>query len=887
MRRIIYWAVLALAAVVALVLLTVVSVWAGGRIHILLLPPAEKLLQQADKLSDDGDWLAAAPLYKQAEALFHHQGNAARELYAHVSQFPAEIESSPRSLSDWLQLVNHELGVPAAADPDTRLRILEVKGQIETNYDAALAHETWLAIRHLALQQQDFQLANRAYGEDAIAVYMLGDMAAARKQVVRSYAAAEFVFRDRAGLVRLASLIGTGMVENARYQDALRYLDEAISTARKNPEMGYPSLAVDSKIEALRGLKRFAEALALCAEAIRIPEQHHFRGRLYQILETRAHIFEDMADLKQATRDYAQAIQYARELGYWRGLTESDGPLARVYERQNELDAALASINEGLEANRHIPREMYFAPRNLAIKAEILKKLGRVAESNHLYERSLALIDSLLVTAPTPNLIESILNSLSDVYSGYFASLCQQERYPEAFSVIERAHGRVEAVALQNRRHLAPHAPTEQERELSALNLQLIATDDNQRRDRVLNRIAAVEDLIDSDAWSHTVATRPASLESVQGDLLPREVLIEYVLADPVSYAFAITRESATPYALPSRKEIESTVKRYVSLISQAKSDRQLAYFLYESLVKPVREFRDHASVAFVPDDNLHLLPFAALYDGRQYIVGTHVTSVVPAATVFHILRSRAHLAAIREPFVGVAPWTGETNPNQNFLGALLNPLRDATMPNRADFIPLPESKHEVETGRNKIDGLLGAKPDPSQLLIGPRATEANFKNLPLADYRVLHLALHGYADIEHPDRSALIFAPDPHDRTDDGLLQIREIRQLHLNAALVVLSACKTGIGPVGKAGIINLSTAFLQAGAQTVVSSLWAVADHATSEFMDQFYSHLASNEGKAEALHDAALSICNLGLPPYYWASFEVVGDPDGSVAKGNTL
>ncbi len=236
---------------------------------------------------------------------------------------------------------------------------------------------------------------------------------------------------------------------------------------------------------------------------------------------------------------------------------------------------------------------------------------------------------------------------------------------------------------------------------------------------------------------------------------------------------------------------------------------------------------------------------------------------------------------------MGVAPWTGETNPNQNFLGALLNPLRDATMPNRADFIPLPESKHEVETGRNKIDGLLGAKPDPSQLLIGPRATEANFKNLPLADYRVLHLALHGYADIEHPDRSALIFAPDPHDRTDDGLLQIREIRQLHLNAALVVLSACKTGIGPVGKAGIINLSTAFLQAGAQTVVSSLWAVADHATSEFMDQFYSHLASNEGKAEALHDAALSIRNLGLPPYYWAGFEVVGDPDGSVAKGNTL
>jgi CHAT domain-containing protein len=109
----------------------------------------------------------------------------------------------------------------------------------------------------------------------------------------------------------------------------------------------------------------------------------------------------------------------------------------------------------------------------------------------------------------------------------------------------------------------------------------------------------------------------------------------------------------------------------------------------------------------------------------------------------------------------------------------------------------------------------------------------------------------------------------------------------LHLNAALVVLSACKTGLGPAGEAGIANLSTAFLQAGAQTVVSSLWAVADRAASEFMDQFYLHVASNESKAEALRNAELNMLTSGLPPYYWASFEIMGDPDGTVAKGNTL
>ncbi|HEY7352695.1 MAG TPA: CHAT domain-containing tetratricopeptide repeat protein [Terriglobales bacterium] len=874
-----------MAAIVAALVVIVFTVQIGQRIRRLLLPPAEKLLRRADELANNGEWLAAAPVYKQAEVLFRQQRNPTRELYAKVSQAPAEIESPPRSLSDWLAVLNQDLRLPGAADPHTRLRILEIKGQIETNYDAALAHDTWVNIRHLALQQREFQLANRAYGEDAIALYMLGDMAGARKQVVRAYAAARYVFRDRAGQVRFASLIGTGMAENGKYQDALRYLDEAISLAKKNSGAAYPSVAINAKIEALRGLKQFPTALTLCADAMRIPEQYHLRGRLYQVLETRAHIFEDMGDLRQATRDYGQAVQYARELGYWRGLTETDGPLARVYEKRNELDTALASVNEALDANRHIPREMYFAPRNLAIKAEILKKLGRVADSNNLYERSLALIDSLLITAPTPNIVNSIITSLSDVYSGYFSSLCEQGKFAQAFSVIERAHGRVEAVALQSKRHLPPHAPTAQEQELTALNLQLIATGDQRRRDELSNRIGAVEDQIDSDPWSHAVATQPASLEDVQNDLLPQEVLIEYVLAEPVSYALAITRTSATPYALSGRSDIEPTVQRYTELISKGNTDTQLAHRLFEKLLRPIRELHNHTSAVFVPDRCLHLLPMTTLYDGRRYVLATHITSIVPAASVFHILRTRARLAATREPFVGVAPWT-ERKDNHKLLAAILNPLRGGG-PRSTDFVPLPQSEHEVEMGRKEIDGLLGARPNPAQLLIGPNATEENFKRLPLADYRVFHLALHGYADIEHPDRSALVFAPDSHDSREDGLLQIREIRRLHLNAALVVLSACNTGLGPAGEAGISNLSTGFLQAGAQTVVSSLWAVADRATSEFMDQFYLHLASNESKAEALRNAELHMLTSGLPPYYWASFEIMGDPDGTVAKGNTL
>jgi CHAT domain-containing protein len=156
----------------------------------------------------------------------------------------------------------------------------------------------------------------------------------------------------------------------------------------------------------------------------------------------------------------------------------------------------------------------------------------------------------------------------------------------------------------------------------------------------------------------------------------------------------------------------------------------------------------------------------------------------------------------------------------------------------------------------------------------------SRFKHLPLEEYRVLHLALHGYADLEYPDRSALIFASE-RDGFDNGHLEVREIRRLRLKARLVTLSACDTGVGPVGEAGVANLVNAFIEAGAESVVSTLWKVEDRATAHLMTTFYGSLAKHDGKAESLRNAQLDLLRSNLPPYYWASFEIVGDPAGTV------
>ena len=112
----------------------------------------------------------------------------------------------------------------------------------------------------------------------------------------------------------------------------------------------------------------------------------------------------------------------------------------------------------------------------------------------------------------------------------------------------------------------------------------------------------------------------------------------------------------------------------------------------------------------------------------------------------------------------------------------------------------------------------------------------------------------------------------------DPTLLQVYEIFNLKLTADVVVLSACETGLGrEVRGEGMVGLTRAFLYAGAQAVVVSLWKVADPATAELMMRFYRQMKAGVGKAEALRRARLELFREGryVHPYYWAPFVLVG------------
>ena len=852
-----------------LILGSVVAILLGGSYLYLVSPhhssappeSAEGLLDRADTLAWGNRWADAAPLFLKAQDRYRAENNPRKALYAEVSQIPSDESGSVEKKI--LQLTK-DLATPEANDPETKLRILTIRGMLETNYDAAKARLTWEEVKALAIKLHHFELATRAEGEQGIAAFLLGDTEMAKKQVVRAWGLSK-VERDPAATVRYASVFGAGLVQLHRYKEALTPLDQAINLAASNGALAYPSIAVYAKIDALEGLKQYDSALALANTSLARLQGTLYEQHKSQVYISRGSINRDRGNLQAAISDFRSSISISQKTDNYRGATDAGGLLAQTYEQIGNHPAALDAINAAIYANTKIADELYLAPRNLAIKAEITGKMGNAHEAAELYRKSVALVDVMIQHAATINVERYLLSEMSDVYSGFFAFLCAEKRYDEALQELEKVRGRIETEALEHHASQPIHEPTVEERELTELNVKLINTDDPATRTALTNAIYSTELEISPSALAQQTIAHPVRLADLQASLSPNELLIEYVLADPNSYVFAITRETVTPYRLQSKVAIEADANRYRKAMHQQKEDLQLAQQLFSELLQPVKEYSKKTDLVIIPDGALHLLPFSALADESGYILKSHTVDVAPSSTVFELLQRRSQSkAAVEMPYIGVAAWTQAAD-TRNAI------VRAVSGPQRSQLVPLPDSKKEVETIGEDL-------PHPSTILLGADATESRFKQVTPKSTEVIHLALHGYADLDYPDRSALVFAPDIN-RSEDGLLQVREIRSLHMTAKLVTLSACNTGVGPVGETGIANIVNAFIEAGADSVVSTLWELEDHTTEHLMSGFYAQLAAHQRKVDALRSAQLELLERGLSPYYWASFQVVGDPNG--------
>jgi CHAT domain-containing protein len=164
-------------------------------------------------------------------------------------------------------------------------------------------------------------------------------------------------------------------------------------------------------------------------------------------------------------------------------------------------------------------------------------------------------------------------------------------------------------------------------------------------------------------------------------------------------------------------------------------------------------------------------------------------------------------------------------------------------------------------------------------VVVGREATKTLFKQI-AGEYDYLHLATHGSLNRNAPWLSVLQLEPD---KESDGRLELYEVAAMKLHARLITLSACETGLGEgyfaetPGGDEFVGLTRAFLGAGGQSVLASLWAVNDEASRDLMIRFYRHLLAS-GSAEALAKAQKELRHEDARfahPYYWAAFVVSG------------
>jgi len=381
----------------------------------------------------------------------------------------------------------------------------------------------------------------------------------------------------------------------------------------------------------------------------------------------------------------------------------------------------------------------------------------------------------------------------------------------------------------------------------------------------------------------------PEPLESRQVQALLKgtgTALVEYSLGAEGSYAWLVTETDLAMVALPKQAEIERLVRDYRKEMA-TRPQGEAAFIrhygrseeLYRILVEPLRSrLAKVRKLVIIPDGILHYLPFETLLyrqsqaSGRHYLIEDFTMAYAPSASVLASLMKGGprqgsgsrELLAYGDPAFRHGQFA---NPSS------AEAVRGSYESRGLNLSPLPGTRDEV----NGIAGLF--PPAKVRKYLGSNATEESLKQEDLAVYRRIHFATHAIIDERIPSRSSIVLSLVDAGG-EDGILQMNEIFNLPLDAEVVVLSACQTGLGRLVKGeGMVGLTRAFFYAGAARLVVSLWAVNDQATSEFMKSFYRHMKGGATPAESLRDAKLEMLHSDAAayrhPYFWAPFVMVG------------
>jgi CHAT domain-containing protein len=359
--------------------------------------------------------------------------------------------------------------------------------------------------------------------------------------------------------------------------------------------------------------------------------------------------------------------------------------------------------------------------------------------------------------------------------------------------------------------------------------------------------------------------------------------LIEYFAGNTKLFIFKITADEFEVYESENNQDLSELSKKFRESIygfyvnSETKSDESydkyakdyafLGSQLHDRLIKPLGKLPK--KLVIIPAGSLANIPYEPLltikpanhlqFKTHKYFGLDHIISYCYSATLLSEMKSIKH-SAFRGDFLGFAPSFGADNQD----GVSMRNRRFALAPLNYNIKEIKDAKKILGTGKVYFE---------------KDATEENFKK-DASKYRIIHFATHGMANDKDPDFSLLAFS-EIRDSIENEFLYVSDLYNMNLNADLVVLSACETGLGELRRGeGVISLARGFSYAGAKSIFTTLWSVNDQSTSIIIESFYKYLKAGKDKDEALHLAKLdfikSADNNRAHPFLWAPYILIGD-----------
>jgi len=676
-------------------------------------------------------------------------------------------------------------------------------------------------------------------------------------------------------------MLGMALMALGRDSEAEKYFLARLASSKDAPWRQKELDALLNLGKICRKQIRYSEATAYLQRALELCRQLNHRGDEMAVLLEMAESAHEQQDLRASDETARQALALATDLQDQQGIWSAQYRLARIALAQGQKQAAIEHFEAAAKAVEAISGN---------IKVDFFK-IGFLENKIQVFDELIALL------APTDpakafhyaerRRARAFLESRQR--AGLLNTNTRDEVSKRREDLRARLVGKQKALMEQFSKPVGQR---------NAKLIQSLQTDLGQIREAHTQVMKEIE--VGSAASGPVLAeANPLTAEQVQQKVLrPGQSLVEYVVQDKESFLFLITQQTCKSFRLNiGRKQLTDRIEKLLLPFSQLREgqvdllhvnyDVQLSHELYRLLFRPIESaVQQNSELVIVPDDVLNYLPFESLsrsatlgprQAGLPYSEYQNVDWLVRHYTLSYALSASS--LSLHQEQDRPAPSQLLAFGNPSLIGSQRKGVAQAVLRRISDrsaevpqLVSLPQAARESK----RVGELMSGKVQ-SRVLVGEQATEAEFsKEGPTADY--LHFAVHSLLNQEQPYYSALVLAPDA---KSDGLLQTYEIVNTRLRSRLVTLSGCETALGKLKRGeGMLGLQRAFLQAGAESVVVSLWSVED-STADFMESFYRNIGKDQSLAVALRSAkehylkgTLALGGQRLSsshPFFWAPF----------------